>query len=118
MQAANCVCFDGYIWSAALLCCFAISALFSSLLGASFPNRLQDLCDGFGARFGAEIAFAVDADADRVGFHFAICDYEHGVHFHLLGALDFAVDLIAAFVEFSAYLMSAQFVQNRSRVLD
>jgi hypothetical protein len=35
----------------------------------------------------------VDTDADGVGFHVAFSDYKHGVHFHLLGALDFAVDL-------------------------
>jgi hypothetical protein len=40
----------------------------------------------------------VDADTDRVGFHFAFCDHEHGVDFHLFGALDFAVDLVRAFV--------------------
>jgi hypothetical protein len=48
----------------------------------------------FAARFGAEIAFAMDADADRVGVHIALSDNEHGVDFHLLGALDFAVDAV------------------------
>ena len=61
------------------------------------------------ARFGAEVAFAVDAHADGVGFHVAFSDHEHGVDFHLLGALDFAVDLVGAFVDFRAHLMSAQF---------
>jgi hypothetical protein len=28
------------------------------------------------------------AHADRVGFHIAFSDHEHGMHFHLLGALD------------------------------
>jgi hypothetical protein len=79
---------------------------------------LQDLGNGFGARFGAEIAFAVDADADGVGFHVAFSNYEHGVHFHLLGALDFPVDFVGAFVDFRADLMTAQLVQNRSRVID
>ena len=50
--------------------------------------------------FGAEIAFAVNADADGVGFHVAFADHEHGVHFHLLGALDFAVDLVGSFRRF------------------
>src|SRR5258708_3034972 len=89
----------------------------SSTAAAVF-DRLQDFSDGFGARFGAEIAFAMDADTYGVGFHVAFSDHEHGVHFHLLGALDFAVDLVGAFVDFRADLMSAQFVQNRSRVIE
>ena len=60
----------------------------------------------------------MDADADGVGFHVAFSNHEHGVHFHLLGALDFAVDLVGAFVDFRADLMSAQFLQNRSRVIE
>ena len=60
----------------------------------------------------------MDADADGVGFHVAFSDHEHGVDFHLLGALDFAVDLVGAGVDFRADLMSAQFVQNRSRVIE
>jgi hypothetical protein len=35
----------------------------------------------------------MNADADRVGFHVAFSDHEHRLEFHLLGALDFAVDL-------------------------
>jgi len=38
----------------------------------------------------AEITFAVNAHADRFGFHIALSDDEHCVNFHLLGALDFA----------------------------
>src|SRR5437763_14424464 len=34
-------------------------------------NRRHNLRDRFGARFGAEIAFAVDAHAYRIGFHVA-----------------------------------------------
>ena len=45
--------------------------------------------DRFPARFGAEIAFAVDADAYGVGFHVAFSNHEHGVDFHLFGARDF-----------------------------
>ncbi len=79
-------------------CCAAFRSLqatfvFSSLLSAPLPNRLQDFGDGFGARFGAEIALPVNADADGVGFHVAFSDHEHRVEFNLLGALDFAVDL-------------------------
>ena len=81
-------------------------------------DRLQNFRDRFVARFRAEIAFAVDADANGVGFQVAFADDEHGVDFHLLGPLDFAVDLVGAFVDLRADLMSAQFVQNRSRVID
>src|SRR6478672_4582425 len=108
-------------WSAALPCRFSIAAatcLCSSLLRASLPNRLQNLGDRFGARFGAEIAFAVKADAHGVCFHVAFADHEHGMHFHLLGALDFAVDLVGAFVHFGSDLMSAQFVQYRCRIIE
>ena len=51
------------------------------------------------------------------GLHVAIPDHEHGVHFHFLGALDFAVDLVGAVIDLRAHMMSAQFVQNRSRVI-
>ena len=44
----------------------------------------------------------MDADTYRVGFHVALSDDKHGVHFHLLGALDFAVDFIGALVDFCA----------------
>src|SRR5437016_6209593 len=37
--------------------------------------------------------------------------------FHLFGALNFAVDLVGAFVDFGADLMSAQFFQDRSCVI-
>jgi hypothetical protein len=47
----------------------------------------------------------MNADADGVGVHIAFSDYEHGVNFDLLGALDFAVDLVGAFVDFRADLM-------------
>jgi len=33
----------------------------------TFFDCLQNFGDGFGARFGAEISFAVDTDADRAG---------------------------------------------------
>src|SRR5438874_1064909 len=89
-----------------------------SSTGAAVFDRLQEFRDGFGARFGAEVAFTVDADADGISFHVAFPDHEHGVDFHLLGALDFAVDLVGAFIDFSAHLMSTQFLQNRSRVIE
>jgi len=59
----------------------------------------------------------MNADADGVGVHIALSDDEHGVDFHLLGALYLAVDLVGAFVGFRADLMSAQFLQNRARVI-
>lgn len=99
-------------WTAAPLCRFASPRLcsFSSLLGAALADGLKNFGDGFGARFRAEIAFAVNADADGVRFHVAFSDHEHAMHFHLLGALDFAVDFVGAFVDFRAHLMSTQFV--------
>src|SRR5437899_2153563 len=45
-----------------------------------------------------------------VGFHVALADDKHGVDFHLLGALDFAVNVVAALVDLSANLMHAQLV--------
>lgn len=44
----------------------------------------------------------MDADTDRVGFHFAFSNHKHGMDLHLFGALDFAVDLVGAFVNFCA----------------
>jgi hypothetical protein len=61
--------------------------------------RAQNFGDGFRALFGAQIAFPMDADADRVGFQVAPSDYEHGVHCHLFGSLNFAVDLIETKVD-------------------
>ncbi len=55
--------------------------------------------DDFGARFGAEVALAVDADADRACFEVAPAEDEHGVDFLLLGAEDFAVDLVGGGVD-------------------
>ena len=68
----------------------ARSLNFSSvdLSSAPFFNRLQDFRDRLGFWFRAQIAFAVDADAYCIGFHVALSDYEHGVDFHLFGALD------------------------------
>jgi hypothetical protein len=56
--------------------------------GSRHFNSFEDFGDGFGARFDAAIAFAVDANADGVGVHVALSDHEHSVHFHLFGALD------------------------------
>ena len=74
----------------------------------SLFDRRENIRDNFAARFGAEIAFAVNADADGIGFHIAFSNHEHGMDFHLFGALNFAVDLVGAFVDFRADLMSAQ----------
>ena len=46
-------------------------------------------------------------DAHGIGIHVAFSDHKHGVNFHLLGALDFAVDLVAAVVHFCADLLGA-----------
>ena len=69
-------------------------------------------------RLGAEVPLTVNADADCIGFHVALSDDKHGVNFHLFGALDLAVDLVRAFVDLSADLVSTQFLQNRSCVLN
>jgi len=53
----------------------------------------------------------MDADADRVGFHVAVSNYKHSVHFHLFGALDFAVDVVDALVDLGADLIGTQFVE-------
>ena len=50
------------------------------------------------------------AHAYRIRFHVAFSDYEHGVDFHLLGALDLAVDLIGALVDLGANMMRAQLI--------
>ena len=52
-------------------------------------NRAENIGDSFGARFCAEIAFAVDADAHCIGVHVALSDHEQGVNFQLLDALSF-----------------------------
>jgi len=43
----------------------------------------------------------MDADAHGIGFHVALADHEDSVDFHLFGALNFAVYVIGAFVEFA-----------------
>jgi hypothetical protein len=66
----------------------------------TFFDGLQNFGDDFVARLRAEISFAVDADADGVGFEVAFADDESrscGMDFHLLGALDLAVDLVGGF---------------------
>src|SRR5438270_540660 len=73
--------------------------------------------DRFAAWFGAEISSAVNANAYGLSFHVALSDYEHGVNLYLLGALNFAVDIVGAVVEFCADLLTAQLLQNRSRVI-
>jgi len=69
------------LWLAFRFCSFVLSetAKSTGLLGTPFFDRLQDFADGFGARFGAEVTFAVNADADCAGFHVAFSDYKHGV---------------------------------------
>ena len=69
---------------------------------------LKQTGDHFIARLRAEISFAVNADADRVGFHVAVSDHEHGMHFHLLGVRDLGFHVIAAGVELGADSLGAQ----------
>ena len=52
-----------------------------SLWTGEYPQLLR-------CGFCAEIAFAMYAHADGIGFHVAFADHEHGVDFHLLGGLD------------------------------
>lgn len=87
-------------------------------LGASFPDRLQNVGDDIDARPGAEVALAVDAHADRAGFEIAMPEDEHGVDFHLLGAGDFGFDVVAARVQLAADFVDAQFVRNRTGILE
>ena len=64
-------------------------AKLTGLLGSALFDSLHNFANRIAARFGAEVAFAVDADTDGVGIHVALPDDEHGVNVHLLGALDF-----------------------------
>src|SRR5262245_24924061 len=75
-------------------------------------DRGENLRHNFGARLRAKISLAVNANAHSIGLDVALSNHKHGMHLHLFGPLDFAVDLIAAVVDFRADLMSAQFVQN------
>ena len=77
---------------------------------------MEDISDHFIARFGAEVAFAVFAEADGVGFQIAVADHEHGVHFHLLGTRDFRFDVVVAGVEFAADFFGAEFGLDGSGV--
>src|ERR1051326_1460134 len=85
---------------------------------ATVFDRLQDFGNRFGARSGAQIAFAVNTHADGVGVHIAFSNHEHRMDFHLFGALDFAVYLVGALVDLRADFVSAQLVQNRSSIID
>ena len=49
----------------------------------------------------------MNPDTNSVRFHVALADDKHGVDFHLFGALDFAVDLVGAFIDFRADLMTS-----------
>jgi len=75
---------------------------------------LHDLGHRFDARFCTQITLAVNADADCARFHVALSDYEHSVDFHLLSALNFAVDLFGGGVELGADFVCAKFIENRA----
>jgi hypothetical protein len=80
--------------------------------GATFFDRLKNIRDHVIARLRAEIAFAVHAKTHSVGFHVAVADNQHGVDFHLLGALDLAVNFVGRSVELGADFMRTKVVQN------
>ena len=65
-------------------------AKLTGLLGTPFPYRCENIGDRFAARFGAEIPFAVNADADAIGVQVPASDHELGADFHLFGALGLA----------------------------
>jgi hypothetical protein len=50
---------------------------------ALFDHR-ENAGNGFISRLSAEVAFAVNANADGIGFHVALSDHKHGVDFDLL----------------------------------
>ena len=78
-----------------------------------YSNSYQEFGNCRCARLGAEIRFAVHPDADGVGFHVALSNHEHGMHFHLFGTLDFAVDVLGGLVDLGADFVCANFVENR-----
>src|SRR5437763_11631251 len=84
----------------------------------SLFDRRENICDNFAARLRAQVSFTVNANAYSIGFQVPFSDDEHGVHFHLFGALDFAVDLVSAFVEFRTDLMGAELIKNRHRIFE
>ena len=61
-------------------------------------NREKNVGDDFVSWPRAKVAFAVHANADRAGLQVARADDQHGVDFHLLGVLDFAVNLVTGIV--------------------
>jgi len=54
------------------------------------PNRFQYLQNDFVSRLGPYIAFSMNADADSVCGQVTRTHDQHGVHFGLLGLLDFS----------------------------
>ena len=87
-------------------------------LGTTLFDRRQDVGDDFVARLGAEIALAVNAQADGIRFHVTVSDHEHGVNLHLLGALDLAIDLVGRCIDFGAHFLRAQLVQDGAGVFE
>src|SRR5438105_4478794 len=89
--------------------CFSSTALF---------DRGEDVGDDFASWFRAEVAFAVDADADSTGFQVAAADDQHGVDFHLLGALDFAIDFVGGKIGLDSDFVRAEFGDDLLRVVE
>src|SRR5688572_6370958 len=77
---------DAYLSSGALP--IAIGAR----LAASFFDRCEDIDNCLGAWSGAEISFAVHANADGARLEIALSNHEHRMNLLLLGALDLSID--------------------------
>src|ERR1041385_7087837 len=98
----------------------AVLAVGSKCMAFAFPqmrirlwpplaNRRKNIRDHFTFRFRSDVPFAVETDADGAGFQVTRTDYEHGMHFRPLGALDFAVDLVVGVIAFGADHVGAEF---------
>src|SRR6266542_5378210 len=72
-------------------------------------DRLKNVRQGLGGRFHAQIAFAVESDADRVMLQFLLAEDEHGVDLFLFSVLALAVDFVASGIEFGADHVCPQF---------
>src|SRR3954468_18270052 len=87
-------------------------------LRAALPDRCQYIPYDFPTWLGAEVTFAMNANADCLGLHVPITDDEHGVDFHFFGVGDFRFDMIGARVEFSADLMGPELVEDGAGIIE
>src|SRR6267142_314045 len=74
--------------------------------------RRQNIRHNFGFGFRADVAFAVDADADVAGFHVARADDEHGVDPGLLGVGDLRLDGVGTEIALATDEVRAQFADD------